>query len=633
MARTSALALLVLGASAAAQGPPIVLTGGTVLPMTGKDALPKAVVVVRGDRIEAVRAAEGFTPPEGARVVDVAGCFVLPGLVDAHVHLDPRVPLDLFLAHGVTTVRDLGAEEAWVLKLRLDLAEGRREGPRLLAAGPELDGDPPLHPGRARVVRSDDEARAAVADLVKKGADLLSVSSLLHPGPYHALLEAAQARRLKVAGRLPRRIDAREAAALGQDSLDHLPGLLEGVRAKGGAPPDDAAVGGVARFLAEKRTFVVPALAGLRRELLPRDPATVKDPDLSWLPGALRSAGTGTDDAAGWSEALKLVGRLHAAGVRLAAGTAAPAPRLVPGASLHEELGHLVAAGLTPEEALRAATRSAAELVGLADRIGAVEPGRAADLLVVERDPRSAIGATREIRAVVARGRLITRQDRAALLQEAARAAAAPPEAGGPPPLSMEGEPIGEAVLTLRRGERALGTEQCAFARLPDGGLLARALRREEKDVETTVEVRLGADGALAAVRLSRGGVAHGLPRGEPYRGTLGVTGLGAMPDAALLMGLQLPPGASTPAAVLAVEPATLACERTRVVVAREEDGELRSVGGPRRARRYRIARMDLPGVPATLIWTDERGLPLRIEVRGTSPPLVLEAHTLRPAR
>jgi hypothetical protein len=111
------------------------------------------------------------------------------------------------------------------------------------------------------------------------------------------------------------------------------------------------------------------------------------------------------------------------------------------------------------------------------------------------------------------------------------------------------------------------------------------------------------------------------------------VTGIGAMPDAALLMGLQLPPGASTPAAVLAVEPATLACERTRVVVAREEDGELRSVGGPRRARRYRIARMDLPGVPATLIWTDERGLPLRIEVRGTSPPLVLEAHTLRPAR
>ena len=627
------LALLLMGAVAAGQEKALVLTGGTVLPMTGKAAVPKAVVVVRGDRIEAVREAQGFATPDGARVVDVTGCFVLPGLVDAHVHLDPRVALDLFLAHGVTTVRDLGAEEAWVLKLRLDLAEGRREGPRLVAAGPEIDGDPPLHPGRARVVRSDDEARAAVADLVQKGVDLLSVSSLLHPGPWHALLEAAHARRLKVGGRLPRRVDAREAAAAGQDSLDHLPALLEGVRRTGPAPRDDAAGRELARFLAEKRTFVVPALAGLRRTLLPREAATLKDPDLSWLPVELRAAGTGTDDAAGWTEALGFVGRLHAAGVRLAAGTAAPAPRLVPGAALHEELGHLVAAGLPPEDALRAATRSAAELLGLGDRIGTVEPGRAADLLIVERDPRAAIGATREIRAVVARGRLLDREERAARLLEMARAAAAPPESEGPPPLSLEGEPIGEVVLTIRRGERPLGTEQCAFARLPDGALVARALRREEKDVETTLEVRLDPEGALAALKMSRGGLAHGLPRGEPYQGTRGVTGLGAMPDAALLLGLRLTPGTSTPAAVLAIEPATLACERTRVVVAREEDGELRAVGGTRRARRYRIARMDLPGVPATLVWTDERGLPLRVEVRGTAPPLVLEARALRPAR
>ncbi len=371
--------------------------------------------VIRGDD----RIRELTPAPPGSGDARYAGSFVLPGLVDAHVHHPPVVAVGerelfalLFLRFGVTTVRDTGSALPSVLgRHARAVASGRLAGPRTLRCGPWLDGDPPVWPG-ARVVRDQAAAEAVVAELARSGVDCLKIYNELTPGATRGILEAAEQHGLPVVAHVPWGLPIE---LLPGAEVQHLMGLSlnwSGV--------SDAVV---ARYVAQSKQFGIshtPTLAPFARlrdlesalrsgaepqhgryaELLPR-----YHREVLWHPrrNVLMQAQMGMP---GRLEAMRIAVReLHAAGVPVIAGTDTMNPGLVPGAALQEELHELAWAGLGPEGAWSAATWRAGQALGIAD-LGRLRVGAPADLLVFARDPTRDLDALDSLLAVVADGRL-----------------------------------------------------------------------------------------------------------------------------------------------------------------------------------------------------------------------------------
>lgn len=420
----------------ATAGATLAIVGATVLPMTAADAeLRDATVLVRDGRIVAVGPAAEVAVPAGAERVDGRGRFLVPGLVDAHVHLeygdDPAI-LALFVASGVTTVRSMDGRPH-VLDWRARTASGALVGPRIVTAGPILDGDPPTRDDNM-VVRDAAAAESLVRAQADAGYDLVKVYDALSPAAYAGVVAAARARGLPVVGHVPNAVRVDGALAAGQRSLEHLAELGPALEAADSPfrgrwhwakryvamPIDTLRADTLARRIAAAGAWVVPTLAQAHRELAPAESLAAwrLAPEMAFIPepgraiwdAQLRDATSRMDAddwalvAAGRANRAAVVRRLHAAGVRLAVGTDTPNPFLVPGASLHEELALLVAAGLPPAAALRMATAEGAALLGLADA-GTIAVGRRADLVLVAADPRADVGALREPVGVVLGGR------------------------------------------------------------------------------------------------------------------------------------------------------------------------------------------------------------------------------------
>ncbi len=373
-------------------------------------------VVVDGGRI--TRVAEGA--PDDP-VTAFAGAFVLPGLIDLHVHHPPRFAWGerelfalLFLAHGVTSVRDTGGFGD-LLAHRRRLAAGERAGPRLFACGPFLDGAPPGWPG-ARVVHDEREARTAVEELVRAGADCAKVYNGVSSSALRGILRSARAADLPVVGHVPWGAAIAELPGV---EVQHVMGLADETWVV--RPERIDGYVEVSRRLGITHTPTLHVferaarlgdMGSLREEpaarLLPRhyrdvlwDPA--RNPLLRGLvPGSFADLDRRLDVMR------EVVRRLHEAGVRVTAGTDTLNPFVVPGASLHAELRELVAAGLTPGEAWEAATRRAGEALG-EPGLGTLAEGAAADLLIFREDPTRDLAALDTLEAVVAAGRLYPR--------------------------------------------------------------------------------------------------------------------------------------------------------------------------------------------------------------------------------
>ena len=418
----------------------VALVGATLLDGTGGPALPDAAVVVRGGRIESIGLRAAFHLPKRTREVDVSGRWIIPGLIDAHVHMAPAMSWapPRFLAWGVTTVRDAhGGMASLSLKRRSN--KGTPEGPRVYPAGAMIDGRPPTY-SDAIAVSSESEARKGVDRLVSAGADFIKVYTRIDPPLLRAIVDEARAFNLGVTGHLGM-TDAVTAAKAGIASIEHLTGVPEAALPKpsslftahyrGSFPGwtaferswaglDSAALMRVANRLAESKITLIPTL--VLHETLSRldEPGMLRDPSLQDVPEAQQSDWDvrGLIARAGWTSAdfeafrrsrpnQDLFIRLFAAaGGRLAAGTDAANQMLVPGYSEHREMELLVRAGLTPREALQAATRNGAVLIGV-DSLGLLAPGKVADLLVLSKDPLVDIRNTRAITAVMARGYLL----------------------------------------------------------------------------------------------------------------------------------------------------------------------------------------------------------------------------------
>jgi imidazolonepropionase-like amidohydrolase len=436
--------LLLLPGTAAGQHPsadaePILaIVGANVIPMTrNQRVLPDQTVIVRDGRIATIGPRGQTAVPPNAVRVDAAGQYLMPALADMHVHLehfDDPAYLQLFLVYGVTFVRSMDGRPQ-ILEWKRAAADGSLLAPRIYTAGPILDGDPPARPDN-RSVGDGDEARLAVAEQADAGYDFIKIYTNLSPEAYRAIVEAAQARGLPVAGHVPRAVGFRVLLADSIASIEHLGDFAEALRVEGfelppeaqalerrlAAQVDSTRLDALASEIARSGTWIVPTMVQSDRGVA--NPAMLErwlaDPAVAavdqgmveyyWRGSVLR-AGEGLDEQ-GWSlvelaraNRLSVVGAFHRAGVRMLVGTDTPQPFVVPGASVHEELANFVAAGLSPEEALAAATREAARFVGQESLWGTVEPGKRADLLLLEANPLAAIVATRRIVGVVAQGR------------------------------------------------------------------------------------------------------------------------------------------------------------------------------------------------------------------------------------
>ena len=485
----SIILCLVLGACAGGGLGTLAIRDVTYVDVVNGSLRTNQTVLVAGNRIRAVGAADEVAIPNEAKVVEGAGGYLIPGLWDMHVHSLANVAVDtsigsvaawewhfpLFLAHGVTGIRnmndgtgDLTLELAKAVKRRL--IEGELAGPpRFLNSGPSLDGDPPLA-SNAVVVRTAAEARAAVEQLASHGADLVKVYENLSREAYFAILDEARHQGIPVDGHVPFRVTPEEVAEAGQRTVEHPEAIAAACAADVEAERRrfDAVLGdydslsGPEQFLAQFRHYRAlydrweeatcrSKLEAYRRNdvaitvdrvvyhhVVHADEVLADAAYTSLVPHAIRRNWEESIESELFREfqsILRPMIQLEPKGVRLAnevgvtllAATDVGVPLQVPGISLHVELESLVEAGLTPLEALRTATINPARVLGLADSLGTVEPGKLADLVLLDANPLESISNVRRIRAVVADGRLYRRADLDRLLAEVA-ALNKPPE-------------------------------------------------------------------------------------------------------------------------------------------------------------------------------------------------------------
>ena len=401
---------------------------------------PRATIVVRGAVITmsepAARERPAVAEPAAARVIDAAGRTMIPGLIDAHVHVEPWTP-GVFLKYGVTTVRDLHSDADVIYPMA---REESPERPRVITSGPLIDG-PGSFWKNATQVGTVGEARAAVRRQVDAGARVIKVYTRLEPSLLAVVAAEARARGVPVAAHLGR-TTAVQAADAGVTSIEHLSGVADAASDDPGRlfKAHDDFLGGwtafelewprlqqakleaVARQLIARGVVIVPTLALHEAFSRMADADLMGDAALADVPpDVLRKSWDPADimGRARWTPATlaqfklslpvlqRFVGLYAKLGGRIAAGTDTPQQFVVPGASLHRELELYVASGLSPAEALQSATQGAAALLGIQDRVGTIAPGMAADFLLLDGDPLADIRNTRKIAVVVKDGVVI----------------------------------------------------------------------------------------------------------------------------------------------------------------------------------------------------------------------------------
>jgi len=384
------------GAPAMSSASRIAFTGVSVRTLGPAGRLDATTVVVENGRIAGIVPDAQFGAAPGTEIIDAAGRWLMPGLVDSHVHMVPSGEDDLllYLAAGVTAVRVMWGNEIY-LRWRDEIAAGTRQGPYMWVASPGLDGANAFWPGSV-IVTSEVEARTAVDEMAAAGFDAIKVYNGLQPSQYVAI--------------------ANEAESIGIPFVGHVTG------SDWNFPLDEQKVADLAERLFTAGIWNVPTFV-VQLRISDQVGELEAHPVMSWIsPGMgdfLRDASTQPPagpqpDPTTRFALLKL---LHESGVRLAVGTDVGIRYVFPGFSLQEELQNFVRAGLSPEAAIHAATVSAWDLLGAADEGGTVEVGKRADLLLAA-DPFADVDNLLRRVGVMANGRWYSQSHLLSLVEE-----------------------------------------------------------------------------------------------------------------------------------------------------------------------------------------------------------------------
>lgn len=397
-------------------GKRLAIVGATLIDGGGGAPVEDAVVVIEKDRITAAGVRKDILIPPGTQTIDAHGKWILPGLWDMHAHFEQVEWGPIYLASGVTTVRDCGNEFDFITTVRDALREGRGIGPEILMAG-LVDGSGPRSLG-AVLADTPEQARAVVARYKAAGALQIKLYSSIKPALVPVFAEEAHRAGMTVTGHVPMGMTATEAVLAGMDQISHAsyPTTEFASLSERKPVPADLRIdfeGERSRRLMEvfrsHGTVFDPTLALFELEYHPERMAVARfEPGVEKVAPQLRyglsHGGVGAKDeaaATAWFRAMVATVRaLHAAGLPIVAGT----DQAVPGYSLHRELELYVAAGMTPMEAIESATSVPARAMGLGDRVGTVRAGQRADLVLLDADPLADISATRRVWRTVAAG-------------------------------------------------------------------------------------------------------------------------------------------------------------------------------------------------------------------------------------
>jgi imidazolonepropionase-like amidohydrolase len=464
-AAVAACLALVTTASHAGQSDSIAALAFThvnVIDATGAPPKADMTVIVKDQRITEVGKSAELRVPLHATVVNGRGKYLIPGLWDMHVHTvfgdwlprNERVVLPLFVANGVTGVRDMGGDLEVLKEWRGEIAAGRLLGPRMIIAGPMLDGPTPRFPSSAPVANAAD-GRRVVDELAAQGVDFIKIQSLIPRDGYFAAADEAKKLKLTLVGHVPDAVRASEASDAGQKSIEHFTGIFEGCSSiedqliKGPktlglnvSTYDPTRAKSVIALMAKNQTWQVPTLAWERGQWLVDDIDLTHDPLIKYAPAAWKDRtwpmfvrailqDMDTDPLPVRKKfvqmELDMTLAMFSAGVPFMAGTdTAAGVHIFPGFSLHDELALFVRAGLTPMQALQTATLNPAKFMDRLADLGTVEQGKLADLVLLDASPLEDIANTRKIRAVVLAGRYLDRPELDRMLKSVEQAAAAP---------------------------------------------------------------------------------------------------------------------------------------------------------------------------------------------------------------
>jgi len=451
---TALLLITAHNVSAQQQTISIAIRHVTVIDMTGAAPRRNMTVLISGDRIAEI--ARRARIPRGTKLIDGSGKFLIPGLWDMHVHFtEVETTFPLFIANGVTGVRNMGGELDDLLDWRARVTAGTLLGPRILTCGPIVDGPEPAAHGPHVVVNNAAEARATVRMLKQRGADCVKVYDRLSRDSYFAIINEAKKLGLPVVGHVPLSISSVEASDAGQKSIEHLGSIFEGtstieselmalerssepvtepadfprrIAARGTRMLDtysrEKARHVFSRFVSN-RTWQVPTLEFKWAQTFIDDLNQHPDERLQYIPESqlqwwrpeknffarYRTPEYIVFRKRLWEKELSLVGAMHRAGVPFMTGTDLSGAFVFPGFSLHHELELFVDAGFTPMEALQAATRNPAIFLGESKSLGTIEPGKIATLILLDANPLADIRNTRRIRAVFLNGKYLSRSD------------------------------------------------------------------------------------------------------------------------------------------------------------------------------------------------------------------------------
>jgi imidazolonepropionase-like amidohydrolase len=400
-----------------------------LIPMDREQVVSHQTVLVRGDRIARIGPAGKVIPGANALRIDGRGKYIMPGLVDMHVHLFNSKDLLLYLANGVTTIRNLGGYAASdsILQIRREVAEGKRLGPTIYSSGNWLDGDPPYRPINT-VVRTPAEARAVVERQRAEGYDFIKVYQNLSPKVYREIVHVARAQGIPVTGHIPTAVGVDGVLESGQVGVDHMghfmgegpPGLLaQRVRRAG--------ISVTTTLVMLRLAFTLRGAPELMDSLLARPETRYLSPATRrfWEDAPYLKAPRMPEAMDRVREARDLVRAFHTQGVRLMLGTDAGIWGNPPGFSVLEELGLLMESGLTPYQALRASTVEPAQFLNRyvrgARQPGAIAIGNRADLVLLEANPMQEIGNLAKRSGVMAQGQWFAEERLRELMKELAR--------------------------------------------------------------------------------------------------------------------------------------------------------------------------------------------------------------------
>jgi len=399
----------------------LAIVGGTLIDGTGAAPVPDAAVVIHNGRIVATGPRSKVKIPRRANLFDAHGKTILPGLWDMHAHFEQVEWGPIYLAAGVTTVRDCGNEFEFITAVRDAIAHGHGLGPRLLLAG-VVDGTGALSLGVDRV-DTPEQARQWTDRYHAAGFQQMKIYSSVKLEEVKVIADEAHRLGMTVTGHVPEGLTAYQVIEAGQDQINHIGYVADIMHAPFSADMsrddkrkatasidlESAEAQKALAFLKDHRTVVDPTMA-----LFEFFTATTAKPPASFEPGVnkiapelaeqLTEVGPPTERSQTtekvFEKELAIIGALHRAGIPIVAGT----DQTVPGYSLHREIELYVQAGFTPMEAIQAATIVPARVMGLDRDSGTVEKGKRGDLILIDGNPLEDIHNTRNVEFVITNG-------------------------------------------------------------------------------------------------------------------------------------------------------------------------------------------------------------------------------------